>query len=200
MRSISRFAAIAALCTIASFPAHSATLFTSTLSGNIYNPPHFSGASGFGSISLSDDESNIQVSLFAFNLSSAPTFAGIFGPGNINFGVPVFLSFPLFPIGGSNYQGAAFTFVDSNFVNGLRSGQYLFNIFTQDYPAGIIGGLTSGLTSADVFGKASFDATILYTGGEIGGYLNAVPEPGSIVLAGLGFLAMTFGYVLRRRA
>jgi hypothetical protein len=196
MKTIRRFAPAFILCVLSSLPAYPATVFSASLSGNVYNPPRFSGASGFGSIVLSDDESTINVSLFAFNLSSAPTFSGLFGPGNINFGIPVFLSFPMFQ-NGSTYQGAAFTFVDQNFVNGLRAGQYMFNIFTADYPAGIVGGTT--FRTSDVTTAADTNA-ILYTGGEIGGYLSAVPEPGSVVLAGLGFLAMTFGYVLKRRS
>ena len=94
---------------------------------------------------------------------------------------------------------------------GVTSGSYMITLdltSTSTYTSGFLGGSSPAdptgaearLLQGILDGKAYFNIhTNLFPGGEIRGFLAPVPEPGTILLTGLGFLGLLGMRRLRAR-
>lgn len=184
----------ASLLVLCSGVAHATILtYSSTLNGLNESPPNGSPATGQTTV-LIDDVTNIMTVNASFSNLTAPTTASHIhcctlapstGTAGVATSLPTFPAFPLGVTSGSYTEtfdllnSATYNpgFVTNNggsvgsarlaFLAGLSSGRAYLNIHTTAFPAG-----------------------------EIRGFLNQVPEPGSIALFGLGALGLA---ALRRR-
>jgi hypothetical protein len=174
--------------------AHATTIqYSATLSGAKEDPANNSPATGFTTV-LIDDTTNMMTVNASFSGLTAPSTASHIhcctlvpfeGKAGVATSLPTFPAFPL----------------------GVTSGSYTetFDLMSlSTYNAGFIsnnGGSVESARLAFLAGLASGKAylnihTTAFPGGEIRGFLTAVPEPGSIALFGLGMTGLA---VLRRR-
>lgn len=167
--------------------------YAATLSGPAEDPPNSSPATGFTTV-LIDDVTNMMTVNASFTGLTAPTTASHIhcctavpfeGRAGVATSLPTFPAFPLGVTSGSytevfdllNASTYNVNFINSNggsvdsarlaFLDGLATGRAYLNIHTSAFPAG-----------------------------EIRGFLTEVPEPGSVMLFGLGVAGLA---ALRRR-
>jgi hypothetical protein len=174
--------------------AHATTIkYSASLSGAKEDPANNSPATGFTTV-LIDDATNMMTVNASFSGLTAPstashihccTLAPFTGKAGVATSLPTFPAFPL----------------------GVTSGTYTetFDLMSlSTYNAGFIannGGSVESARLAFLAGLASGEAylnihTTAFPSGEIRGFLTAVPEPGSIMLFGLGMTGLA---ALRRR-
>ena len=144
--------------------------FRAVLTGSQEVPANASTATGFGTVVLSADQTTITVNESWTGLSTPATLTHIHGPA-----APGANASPIFD----------FTSVMPHVTSGAIPQQTLSINATQ------LGYLMNGLLYFNVHDS-------VFPAGEIRGQILAVPEPGAMVLLGLGLTAV--GWKLRRRA
>ena len=194
LRLVVRSAAAAAAIAFSSAALATTTIYTANLSGPNESPPNTSPGTGTAFVTIDDvlNTMHVQVTfsgLLGMTTAShihTPTGAAFTGTAGVATTVPTFPDFPL----------------------GVTSGTYdrLFNLLvdTTYNPAfeSANGGTAASAEAALLAGIASGKAylnihTTVVPGGEIRGFLVAVPEPASWALMLIGFGAI--GAAMRRR-
>jgi hypothetical protein len=186
------------LCVIALAvgPSHAGILiFEANLDGPSEAPPNASPGTGFARVTIDELAHTMRVEANFSGLLGTTTAAHIHAPtavagtgtANVATQTPSFIGFPLGVTSGN---------MDETFDLTLAS----------TYRAGFItasGGTTAAaeavLVQALLDGTAYFNIhTTTFGGGEIRGFLQAVPEPASLTMLGMGALGMA-GFAWRRR-
>lgn len=188
-----RAVAIATTLICASAAQAAITIYTATLSGPNESPPNASPGTGTATVTVDTTANTMRVQVNFSGLSANTTASHIHAATVVPFTgtAGVATTTPTFP----------------NFPLGVTSGTYdnLFDLLlaTSYNPAyvtangGTPAGAESALLSALGAGKAYLNIhTSAFPGGEIRGFLVAVPEPASWAMMLLGFGAM--GLALRR--
>lgn len=117
-----------------SLGTQAALLFTANLNSLQEVPTNASFATGFGTVLLSDDQTNITVSLFFSGLSGTQTAAHIHGPAIPGVNAPV-----LFPLPVGQVTNANFTLTPAQ-VSTLTNELFYFNVHSTVFPGGEIRG------------------------------------------------------------
>jgi hypothetical protein len=146
--------------------AHATLIFQATLTGSAEVPPSGSSATGFATVILENDNHTLDVMETFTGLQAPATAAHIHccvAPGG---NAPVVLPFPNFPAATSGTFTASFDLNAPGVLTGITTAAFL-------------AGLESGQTYANIHNAP-------FPGGEIRGWLIAVPEP-----ATLGLLAVS---------
>jgi hypothetical protein len=169
-------------------------MYDATLTGPNESPPNASPGTGLAFVNYDSVAHTLQVQFSFSGLTGTTTASHIHaattlpGTGTAGVATPT----PFFP----------------GFVTGVTSGSYsntldltLTSSFNSSYVTangGSAAGAEAALASALAADEAYLNIhTTTFGGGEIRGFLVAVPEPSSLVLTGLGGCAVIWG--LRRR-
>jgi hypothetical protein len=123
---------------VAQCPA--ALIFTATLNGLQQVPVDNSPATGLGTISLNDAQTQITVDLNWAGLTSAATAAHIHGPAAAGANAGVLFPFTGVPAATSGAIPEQVFAITPTQVSQLESGLYYFNIHTANFPGGEIRG------------------------------------------------------------
>ena len=188
---IASCAAAAMLC--AAGAAQSAILaYAVNLSGPAEVPPNASPGTGVGQVTINDTLHTMQVDVSFGGLLGTTTASHIHccvappGPAGVATQVPTFAGFPLGVTSGSY----------SNVFDLTLASTYNPAFVTAN--GGTVGSAETALLSGIAAGQAYLNIhTTLFPGGEIRGFLTAVPEPGTwaLMILGVGLAGAT----LRRR-
>lgn len=190
LRSLIASCAAAALLCGATAAQSSILVYTATMSGLNEAPPNGSPATGFTTVTVDSVLNSMNVNITYSGLIGGPPAAAhihcCVAPGS-NVGVAV--GFPGFPATTSGTYSNTFNLLDPS-------------IYTNAFLTTFGGGTAAGAEAALLQGFASGTAysnihNAVFPGGEIRGFLTAVPEPGAWALMILGFGAV--GATLRRR-
>jgi hypothetical protein len=168
--------------------------FTAVLDGASEFPANASAGSGFATVVFDVDAHTMSVDASFADLLGLTTAAHIHcctavaGAGNAGVATAT-PNFPLFPLGVSS---GSFT---NTFDMTLASS---FNATFVTNQGGTVAAAEAALFQGLLDGKAYFNIhTSQFPGGEIRGFLQQVPEPRTLALAGLGLLALAWSQ--RRR-
>jgi hypothetical protein len=170
------------------------TIYGATLTGPNESPPNASTGTGTATVTVDDVANTMLVEVTFSGLTGTTTASHIHAPTAV----------PLTGTAGVATQTPTF----SGFPLGVTSGTYssLFDLLTASTyngsfvtaNGGTAAGAESALLSALASGKAYLNIhTTAFPGGEIRGFLIAVPEPATWLMMLLGFGAM--GLAVRRR-
>jgi hypothetical protein len=187
-----------ALATIVSLPvaAHT-TQYSTDLFGSLENPVNMSPGIGVGVVTLDLDTVTMRVEAsfngLLGNVTASHIHCCVDAPANVRVAttVPTFPDFPL---------GVTFGFYDRTFDMTL-AGSYNPDFIVNN--GGSIGSALNALVAGLDSGQAYLNIhTNLFPGGEIRGFLQPVPEPGTyaIMLAGLGLVGIMAARRRRLRA
>ena len=175
--------------------AHAATtVYTATLSGPAESPPNASAGTGSATVTIDDIANTMLVEVNFTGLTGtttashihAPTALGFAGTAGVATQLPTFSGFPLGVTSGTY----------SNLFDLLTAATYNPSFVTAN--GGTVAGAESALLSAIGSGRAYLNIhTTAFPGGEIRGFLVAVPEPATWAMMLLGFGAI--GLAFRRR-
>ena len=184
----SRFKALAALALL-SFPLAAAQAasfyYTALLDGPSESPPNASPGTGFAEVIYDDSLHTLQLDITFSGLLGtttashihAPTSSSGTGTAGVATTTPYFAGFPL-----GVTSGAYLSTLDLTLASSFSSGYLAANGGT---PAGAEATLAAALASDKAYLNIH---TSVFQGGEIRGFLVAVPEPSSLALLGLGAL------------
>jgi hypothetical protein len=165
--------------------------YSTSLFGSLENPPNSSPGVGVALVTMDFDTLMMRVQA-AFNGLVAPvTIAHIHcctdAPGNVGVATPV-PTFPGFP------AGQTYGFYDRTFDMALASSYNpAFITANSNMVSGAFNALVAGLESGRAYFNIHTDGMLGgFPGGEIRGFFQPVPEPGTyaMMLAGLGLLGL----------
>ena len=123
-----------------SVSVQAASYFTGNLTSSQEVPPNSSTATGFGRVTLNDEENMITVSVYYSGLSSGLTLGHIHGPAAPGTNGPVIFNLnPTTGVTSGQVVGLTFGILPSQ-VADLKAGLYYFNIHTGNNPGGEIRG------------------------------------------------------------
>jgi hypothetical protein len=171
------------------------TIYTATLSGPNESPPNASPGTGSATVTIDTVANTMQVSVTFSGLLGgttashihAPTPAPLSGTAGVATTTPTFAGFPLGVTAGAYNPSAAFDL--------LAASTYNPAYVTAN---GTVAGARDALLTALANGQAYLNIhTTVVPGGEIRGFLVAVPEPASWLMMLIGFGAI--GAAMRRR-
>jgi hypothetical protein len=185
----------AVLCVLATQASAAIFTFDAILSGPAENPPNASLGTGFAQVIVDDN---------AFTMNVSATFSGLIGlttasyihcctaaPGTGTAGVattvPTFAGFPLGVTSGT-YNNT----LDMTLASSYNPAFVTLNGGTV---AGAFNALLNGLEAGDAYFNIH---TNVFPGGEIRGFLAAVPEPSTWAMMILGFGGVGFMAYRRR--
>jgi hypothetical protein len=187
-----RFISVAAVCALAAQASAAILTYDTTLSGPAESPSNASPGTGFAEVIIDNTANTMRVEV-TFSGLVAPTTASHIhcctaSPGTGVAGVattlPTFTGFPLGVTSG-NY--------DHTFDMSLASS---YNpAFMTTTPLAAFGVLQTGLNAGDAYLNIH---SISFPGGEIRGFLHAVPEPSTWAMMILGFAGVGFMAYRRR--
>jgi hypothetical protein len=195
VRNAARAIAIATTLICASAAQAATTIYTATLTGPNESPPNASPGTGTATVTVDTVANTMLVSVNFSGLVGtttashihAPTAAPFTGTANVATTTPTFAGFPLGVTSGT-YNPSAFDL--------LTASTYNPAYITAN--GGTVIGARTALLAALASGQAYLNVhTTTFPGGEIRGFLIAVPEPASWLLMLIGFGAI--GVAIRRR-
>ncbi len=191
MKPVLKFTLVCAALTVASIGQSQIFVFTANLDGASEAPPNFSPGTGTTTVTMNTTLTTMRVQVQFQNLVGtttashihAPTATPFTGTAGVATELPSFTGFPLGVTSGTYDHTFDMTLVgnwNATFLanNGGTPGA-AFTAF--------LGYMNQGRTYLNIHSTE-------YTGGEIRGFLEPVPEPASIIALGLGAAAL-----LRRR-
>jgi hypothetical protein len=190
-----RAIAIAASLFCATAAQAAVTIYTATLSGANESPPNASPGTGSATVTIDTVANTMLVSVAFSGLQGtttashihAPTPAPLTGTAGVATTTPTFAGFPLGVTAGT-YNPSAFDL--------LAASTYNPAYVTAN--GGTVAGARDALLTALANGQAYLNIhTTVVPGGEIRGFLVAVPEPASWLMMLIGFGAI--GAAMRRR-
>ena len=194
MQKSVRAIGVAAALACASAAQAATTVYTATLSGPAEAPPNASAGTGTATVTIDDVANTMLVEVNFSGLTGtttashihATTASGFTGTAGVATQVPTFAGFPLGVTSGTY----------SNLFDLLMSSTYNPSFVTAN--GGTVAGAEAALLSAIGSGRSYLNIhTNVFPGGEIRGFLVAVPEPATWGMMLLGFGAM--GLAFRRR-
>jgi hypothetical protein len=194
MKNSVRAAGIAAALVCATAAQAAITVYSVTLNGASESPPNASPGVGSGFVTIDTIANTMAVDLTFSGLLGtttashihAPTAAPFTGTAGVATTTPTFTGFPLGVTSGSY----------SHTFDLLLASSYNPAYVTAN--GGTVAGAEAALLSSIASGQAYLNIhTTVVPGGEIRGFLIAVPEPATWMTMLLGFAAI--GFVFRRR-
>jgi hypothetical protein len=180
--------------TCASAAQATINIYTANLSGAVESPPNASAGTGTATVTIDDVANTMLVEVSFSGLSGTTTASHIHaatatpltGTAGVATQTPTFSGFPLGATSGTY----------SNLFDLLTASTYNSSFVTAN--GGTAAGAESALLSAIASGKAYLNIhTSAFPGGEIRGFLVAVPEPASWAMMLFGFAVI--GLAIRRR-
>jgi len=194
IKNISRALFLAAVLASASAAQATITVYNATLNGPNESPPNASPGTGTATVTIDDVLNTMRVQVSFSGLTSGTTASHIHaatptpftGTAGVATTTPTFPGFPLGVTAGTY----------DNLFDLLAASTYNSAFVTAN--GGTTASAEAALLAAIAQGRAYLNIhTSNFTGGEIRGFLVAVPEPASWALMLLGFGAT--GIALRRR-
>jgi CHRD domain/PEP-CTERM motif len=196
MNGFLRFIFGAALCALATQASASIVIYDATLLGPSESPPNASPGTGFAIVTIDTAANTMDVNVTFSGLTSGTTASHIHcctpTPGTGTAGVatitPTFTGFPTGVTSGSYNNTFDLTLASSYnpaFVTATGS--------VSNAEAALLAGLDAGDTYLNIH-------TTNFPGGEIRGFLQAVPEPSTWAMMILGFAGIGFMGYRRRKS
>lgn len=190
-RTLSLLALVLTFCALSSVATAAPTVFTTVLSGANEVPANASAGTGIAFVSLDGNVLFVTVTFSGLTGNTTASHIHCCSPPGVNAGVATAVpTFPGFPLGVTS--GTYTNSFDLTLASSYNPAFITANGGTvAGAQAAFTAGLNAGLTYFNIH-------TNIFPGGEIRGQLQAVPEPATLILLGIG-IAGGAGRALRRR-